>query len=345
MESSIPGSGSREEINKMLNEIEFLPGDFEFAEKDEEEKQKIVKSDSMIKSTLNRFRQMKGPMAGVAAIILIILMAAFGPYLSGYRYDEIVKVKIGNETYTASNVSPTLSYEGQENGALQGKKFLFGTDSLGRDLFTRTLRGTRISLLVAFVTIIINLLIGLPFGLISGYKGGMTDTIMQRFAEIINSIPGLVIISVLAVFIPKGIGLVIVAMALMGWVEISRITRASTLEIKEMEYVYASRTLGSKTGRILFKTIFPNAVGPIMTNLLFAIPGAIFTEAFLSFLGVGITLPDCSLGSLMADGFANISFYPYQIIPQVLILAILMVSFNAVGEGFEKALAPSAKDM
>ena len=328
----------------MEKDITFLPDDFEFAAKQTEDQAAAVKSDGMLVAVLKRFWDIKSARAGVIAIGVIVFLAIFGPFMSAFKYDELIVETVDGVTYTASNVAPTLSYEGQ-NGAFEGYVFILGTDNLGRDLWTRIWRGTRVSLLVALVAIIINLAVGLPIGLIAGYKGGMTDSVIQRISEVLNSIPILVVISILAVFMPKGVWLVILALAITGWVGISRITRAATLSVKEMEYVYASRTLGTPTGRILRRTIFPNTVGPIITNLLFAIPGAIFTEAFLSFVGVGITPPDCSLGALMEQGFENMSIYPFQLAPAVLILAVLMISFNAIGEGVEKALAPGVADV
>ena len=225
------------------------------------------------------------------------------------------------------------------------KTFLFGTDDLGRDLWTRTWYGARVSLMIAFVTIIIDMLIGMSYGLLSGYFGGRVDSIMQRFVEIANSIPRLVIVSVLAIFMPKGIGLVIVTLLLTEWIGMSKIARAEMLKMKEQEYVLASRTLGAGSGHIIFKEILPNTIGPIITQVMFSIPTAIFTEAFLSFVGVGIVLPQCSIGTLIEDGFNNITTLPYQIIPPILVLALLMLGFNFIGDGLREALAPKLEDM
>ena len=187
--------------------------------------------------------------------------------------------------------------------------------------------------MIAFVTIIIDMLIGMSYGLLSGYFGGRVDSIMQRFVEIANSIPRLVIVSVLAIFMPKGIGLVIVTLLLTEWIGMSKIARAEMLKMKEQEYVLASRTLGAGSGHIIFKEILPNTIGPIITQVMFSIPTVIFTEAFLSFVGVGIVLPQCSIGTLIEDGFNNITTLPYQIIPPILALALLMLGFNFIGDG------------
>lgn len=216
---------------------------------------------------------------------------------------------------------------------------------MGRDLWTRTWHGARVSLLIAFITILIDMIVGMSYGLVSGYFGGVTDNIMQRFVEVANSVPRLVIVSVLAIFMKKGMGLVIVALLLTEWIGMSKIARAEMLKIKEQEYVLASRTLGARSGHIIFKEILPNTIGPIITQVMFSIPTAIFTEAFLSFVGVGIVLPQCSVGTLIEDGFNNITTLPYQILPPILVLALLMLGFNFIGDGLREALAPKLEDM
>jgi len=173
----------------------------------------------------------------------------------------------------------------------------------------------------------------------------VVDHILQRFIEIAGSVPTLVIISILAIFMEKGIGLVIVSLLLTEWIGMSKIARAECLKLKEREYVLASRTLGAGSFHIIFKQILPNTIGPIITQVMFSIPVAIFTEAFLSFVGVGIVLPQCSIGSLIEAGFNNITILPYQILPPICVLAILMLGFNLIGDGFREALAPKLEDM
>ena len=249
---------------------------------------------------------------------------------------------------TCRNPSPVLQqlFTGKApEGNFAEYTFLFGTDDMGRDLWTRTWYGARVSILIAFVTIIIDMIIGMSYGLISGYFGGVTDSIMQRFVEIANSVPRLVIVSVLAIFMAKGMGLVIVALLLTEWIGMSKIARAEMLKTKEKEYVLASRTLGAKSGHIIFREILINTIGPIITQVMFSIPTAIFTEAFLSFVGVGIALPECSVGTLIEDGFNNITTLPYQILPPIIVLALLMLGFNFIGDGLREALAPKLEDM
>lgn len=289
--------------------------------------------------------------AGAAIVFLIIILAIGAPVISPYKYDEIVSLQsTDGRQLVAKNLEPQLGSPAKDANTLSpnnftDKTFMFGTDEMGRDLWTRTWQGARISLLIAFVAIFIDMIIGTSYGLISGYFGGYVDNVMQRFIEIESSVPTLVIISVLAIFMEKGIGLVIASLLLTEWIGMSKIARAECLKLKEREYVLASRTLGAGPLHIIFKQILPNTIGPITTQVMFSIPVAIFTEAFLSFVGVGIVLPQCSLGSLIEAGFNNITVLPYQILPPITILALLMLGFNLIGDGFREALAPKPEDM
>ncbi len=287
--------------------------------------------------------------AGALIVCLVIVFAVLAPIVSPYSYDEIVSIQTTDgRQVIAKNLEPQLGAPAQVDDAsanFADKTFVFGTDELGRDLWTRTWQGARVSLIIAFVAIFIDMVIGTSYGLVSGYFGGRVDNVMQRFIEIESSVPTLVIISILAIFMEKGIGLVIASLLLTEWIGMSKIARAECLKLKEREYVLASRTLGAGSFHIIFKQILPNTIGPIITQVMFSIPVAIFTEAFLSFVGVGIVLPQCSLGSLIEAGFNNITVLPYQILPPITVLALLMLGFNLVGDGFREALAPKLEDM
>ena len=327
--------------------------DFEFLKNRDIQTDTNFKSQTYWKGVFKRFFAKKRSVIGLVIVVVIMILAVFGPLLSGYGYREISSV-IDEETgkeIVAKGISPRIpwlhSLLGKEeySDRFFDKTFLFGTDDLGRDLWTRTWYGARISLLIAFVTIVIDVIIGMTYGLISGYFGGFVDSVMQRFVEIANSVPRLVIVSVLAIFMPKGIGLVIVALLITEWIGMSKIARAEMLKIKELEYILAGRTLGAGNFSIIFSDVLPNTIGPIITQVMFSIPTAIFTEAFLSFVGVGIMLPECSVGSLIEDGFNNITTLPYQIIPPIIVLALLMLGFNFIGDGLREALAPKLQDM
>ncbi|MBR6267590.1 MAG: ABC transporter permease [Selenomonadaceae bacterium] len=281
---------------------------------------------------------------GLVLVGLTILFAVLAPMVSTYSYQEIVSVTdAGGKEVIAKSLSP--QFAGGTEGMFSDRTFIFGTDDMGRDLWTRTWQGARVSLIIAFAAILIDMIIGTGYGLISGFFGGHVDNVMQRFIEIVGSIPTLVIISILAIFMEKGIGLVIVALLITEWIGMSKIARAECMKLKEMEYVLASRTLGAGRFHIIFKQILPNSIGPVITQVMFSIPVAIFTEAFLSFVGVGIVLPQCSIGSLIGAGFNNITILPYQILPPITVLGILMLGFNLIGDGFREAMAPKLEDM
>ncbi|MBQ9487648.1 MAG: ABC transporter permease [Selenomonadaceae bacterium] len=317
-------------------------GDFEFLTDRNIEVDLNFASQGYWKGVAVHFFKNKFAMTGLVIVAAMIFLAVFAPIVSPYAYDEIVEVTVNGEQIIAKNLAPL---ESDAQGLFADKTFLFGTDDMGRDLWTRTWDGARVSLIIAFVTILIDMIIGMSYGLISGYFGGYVDDFLQRVVEVISSIPTLVIISILAIFMPKGMWLVIFSLIITEWIGMSKIARAECLKIKEREYVLASRTLGASSFHIIFKQILPNTIGPIITQVMFSIPVAIFTEAFLSFVGVGIVLPQCSIGSLIEAGFNSITILPYQILPPITVLALLMLGFNLIGDGLREALAPKLEDM
>ena len=316
-------------------------------------------SQSYWKDVYKRFVSNKGALIALVLIVLITFFAIFGPGMTGYSYAEqnlsqknfaprvpgLEKLGIlnGNETMTTSTGSKIVN--GYEKKGLDDVYYWFGSDTLGRDIWTRVWQGTRVSLGIALVSAVINMTIGMSYGLISGYFGGVTDSIMQRFAEINNGIPRLVICTLLLMVLKPGFGTIVLTLVITEWIGMSRIARAEMLKLKEQEFVLASRTLGSGSMRIIFREVLPNIIGQIITQLMFSIPTAIFTEAFLSFVGLGIPVPQCSLGSLISDAFNSFTTHPYQIIPPIVVLAVLMLSFNMLADGLREAFDPKMKDM
>ena len=317
-------------------------GDFEFLQDRNIEVDLNFASQGYWKGVAIHFFKNKFAMTGLFLVTSIIFFAVFAPIFSSYAYDEIISVNVNGSQIVAKSLPPL---ESDSQNLFADKTFLFGTDDMGRDLWTRVWSGARVSLIIAFVTILIDMIIGMSYGLISGYFGGYVDDFLQRVVEIASSIPTLVIISILAIFMPKGMWLVIFSLLLTEWIGMSKIARAECLQIKEREYILASRTLGAGSFHIIFKQILPNTIGPIITQVMFSIPVAIFTEAFLSFVGVGIVLPQCSIGSLIEAGFNSITILPYQILPPITVLALLMLGFNLIGDGLREALAPKLENL
>ncbi len=303
------------------------------------------------KETLIIFSKNKGAVIGVFFIIFMVLLSIVGPHMNSYSYDLVQM-----EKQNMPPRIPGLEKLGIFNGVTEGidmyelknckdEYYWFGTDALGRDLFTRFCQGTRISLIVAFISAILNLIIGVGYGLIAGYYGGKVDNIMMRVIEIINGIPILVIVSLLVVVLSPGLTSIIIALAISGWIGMARLVRANTFRLKESEHIMASKTLGTGTIKILVKEIFPNLLSSVIVMAMMSVPEAIFMESFLSFIGLGIPAPQASLGSLMNDGYNHMLMYPYQLAIPTVFFAILMISLNLVGDGLRDALDPKQKRM
>ncbi|MBT9671972.1 ABC transporter permease subunit [Secundilactobacillus kimchicus] len=229
-------------------------------------------------------------------------------------------------------------------GAASNVHFWLGTDYLGRDLLSRILTGTRISLTVAVVATLVDLLFGVTYGMFSGWKGGRVDNFMQRLIEIIMSIPTLVIVVLLMLILKPGMWSIILTIAFSSWTTMARLTRAQTLELKEQEYILAARTLGESPIKIAFKHLLPNLSSIIIIQTMFTIPSAIFFEAFLSFVGIGIPNPTASLGTLLNDGQKNFQFLPYQMWYPAIVLSIIMIAFNVFADGLRDAFDPQTKE-
>ena len=316
-------------------------------------------SENFWKEVRKRFFKNKGAVVSLIVVLIIGIFAAFGPNMNGYSYSDqkltqknfapriplVEKLGIFDGDETLNTTTGKKIINGYNEKKLTDVYYWFGSDTLGRDIWTRVWEGTRISLGIALCAALIDFLIGMTYGLISGYYGGRVDSVMQRIAEIINGIPRLVIVTLLMLILPRGFITIVFALMITEWIGMSRIARAEMLKLKESEFVLASRTLGARDLRIIFREILPNIVGPITTQIMFSIPTAIFTEAFLSFVGLGIPVPMCGLGSLISDAFNSFTTHPYQIIPPIIVLALLMLSFNMLADGLREAFDPKFKEM
>lgn len=230
-----------------------------------------------------------------------------------------------------------------KNDVPKGKYFYLGTDYLGRSLAQRIIYGTKVSLIVALVATFFDLTVGVAYGIISGWKGGRVDNVMQRIIEIISSIPNLVIVVLMLVVLKPGMTSIILAIAISSWTTMARMIRAETLSLKTQEYVLAARTLGESPTKIAWKHLVPNLSSIIIIQTMYTIPSAIFFEAFLSFIGIGITAPETSLGVLLNEGQKNFQFLPYQMWYPAIVLCVLMIAFNLLGDGLRDAFDPKTR--
>ena len=274
------------------------------------------------KDAWRRYRKNPVAMLAVFILILIILGAIFVPMLSPYDYAEQDNFLV--------NRPPSPEHP-------------FGTDSLGRDLFTRCWAGARVSLTIALVATVINVIIGILYGGISGYFGGKVDMIMMRGVEIIYTIPDLLWVIMLMVVLGSGLNTIIIVIAITGWGSMARLVRGQILQLRQNEYVMASRILGGGFSHVIRRHLIPNIMGPIIIDLTFSIPSAIFTEASLSYLGMGVPVPLASWGSLANEGAKMLLLFPYQLLFPALLISLTMFSFNMLGDGLRDALDPKLR--
>lgn len=243
-------------------------------------------------------------------------MAIFGPSFSGYTYFDT--------NLAQKNQPPSLQN-------------WFGTDDLGRDVFTRVWYGARISLFVGFAAAFIDLIIGVFWGSVAAFSGGNVDRLMMRFADILYALPYMLVVIVIMMVLEPGLLSTLAAMTAVGWVTMSRIVRGQLVQIKQQDYVLAATALGASFPRILFKHLLPNAMGTIIVALTFTIPSAIFIEAFLSFLGLGIQAPVASWGTMATEGLPALDYYPWRLFFPAVFISITMLSFNMMGEALRDA--------
>ena len=330
---------------------------------DEEKAQQDVMSESTTFFKDGMRRLFKNPLAVMSLILLalIIVTIIVAPMIVPYGYEEIIKVE-GRRDLGAKNLAPfTFSQKEMEYMEKTGEELfphILGTDELCRDYFIRVIYGTRVSLVVGFFASIVVLIIGLIIGSISGYMGGKVDLIIMRIVDIIYSLPDLLIIILLSVVLNQilvfqpgtllaklgtNIISIFIVFGLLYWVSMARLIRGQILSIKENEYILAARSIGAKPGWIIRKHILPNCLSVIIISVALQIPSAIFTESYLSFVGLGVKAPMPSLGSLANAAREGINAYPHKLIFPAIMICLIVLSLNLLGDGLRDAFDPKLK--
>lgn len=286
-----------------------------------------TKAESVVRPSLSywsdawlRLRKNKLAMSGLIFLVILAIMAIFGPFISPY---DVNAQDLPNQFQKPS------------------WKHWFGTDAAGRDVFTRTWYGARISLFVGLMAALIDVTIGIIYGGISGYKGGRTDNIMMRIIEVLYGIPYLLVVILMLVVLGPGLFTVIIALTITGWVGMARIVRGQVLQIKNYEFVLAAQSYGASSGRIIRKFLLPNTMGPIIVQMTLTVPSAIFAEAFLSFIGLGVQSPYASWGVMANDSLgAILSGNWWTLFFPAFFISFTMFAFNVLGDGLQDALDP-----
>ena len=292
------------------------------SEIDELTTEKKYSRSSLYKDALRRLRRNKLAMLGLAIVIILILIAIFAPLIA--PYDPIARIKAD------SSLSP-------------GKAYFFGTDLLGRDIFSRVIYGSRISIEVGIVAVGISVVIGLFFGALSGYFGGISDIVIMRMADIFFAFPYILGAIVIMTVLGPGIVNIFIAIGILGWASFARIFRGSILSVKNKEYIEAARALGASNYRIITKHIFPNSMAPIIVFATMNVGVAIIVEAALSFLGLGVQPPTPSWGKMLAESLDYIDIAPWMMLFPGLAIVITVLGFVLLGDGLRDAFDPKLK--
>ena len=266
--------------------------------------------------------------------------------LKAYMYnDEEIQLNFSGRVDKDLEHEYVITYKNREITKkaknVMNKRYPFGSDNLGRDVLTRVMYGARISLTVAFVASLVNFIIGVTYGAIAGFEGGRVDNILMRIVDIINSVPLVLIIILLMVLVGnQGLWTIVMAIGLVYWVGMARLVRGQILSLKEQEFVMAATALGVSKKNIILRHLIPNSMGPIIVAMTMMIPSAVFTEAFMSFIGLGVSAPKASWGTLANNALSGILTYPYQLLFPALAIAVTMLAFNFLGDGLRDALDP-----
>ena len=319
-----------ENTKKIITENNYIPTpeDFEIVGANTTQSEVIYKpSLTFWQDGWRRFKKNKLALSFLGITLVFLFLAIFGQSLTKYSYRA--------QDLSAKFLSPTKGL---------GKGHYLGTDNLGRDLFARLSQGIRISMELSLITAAICVVFGTIYGAVSAYFGGIIDTIMTRIVEILLIIPSMIYIILLMVVMGNSVKTIIIAMSLTRWLNYSLLVRGEVLKIKENEFVLASKSLGGNFLWITLKHLIPNTLSVIIIRLTTDIPNIIFTEAFLSFIGLGVPIPQASFGNLVFDGFVNMTSYPYLFVIPSVVISLITLAFNIVGDALNDALNPKLRD-
>jgi len=319
-------------------ELAVGEGDVRSAERGE-----VVAGTSLWKDARRRLFRNKLAVFGIVVVVVITLASLVGPFLikriAGFTPDYIPT----NDIRLVKSFPPFTAPDGSFSWTHP-----MGTDNAGRDQFARVLQGGQISLLVGIIATLVSLIIGVGYGAISGYLGGRIDNVMMRLVDVLYSLPYIILVIVLLAMFrsstPIGqLVLLFIALGSVSWLTMARIVRGQVLSLKNQEFVLAARATGVSTPRIIFRHVVPNALGPVIVYATLTIPSVMLSEAFLSFLGLGVQPPYASWGSLAADGIQNIAIFPWQLIFPGVTMALMLFSLNFLGDGLRDALDPQMR--
>ncbi|MBQ3392305.1 MAG: ABC transporter permease [Lachnospiraceae bacterium] len=343
-------------LSMHVNMDDFIPA----TEKEKEYMVQMRPSTTAFKDGIRRLKKNKVAMVSFFIIIIITLAAIFVPMLWPYKYETMLGNQPGRPVDASFNNLAPFEYSTTEQKLMEeGQKIfphVFGTDSAGRDYFIRVVYGTRISLAVGFFASIIVLIIGLLVGSVSGYAGGKVDMVIMRFVDIIYSLPDMLMVILLAAVLKQAIGNTLegtplakigsniislfIIFALLYWVSMARLVRGQILSLREQEYILAAQAAGAKGSWVIRKHLIPNCISVIVISTALQIPSAIFTESYLSFLGLGVNAPMPSLGSLASDALNGINSYPYRLVIPAIVISLIVLSLNLFGDGLRDAFDP-----
>jgi oligopeptide transport system permease protein len=324
-------------------DLVHTPPEFAISEEDVHVSEgEIIAGTSLWRDAWRRLLKNKLAVFGLIMTLLIIVAAIIGPPIikatTGLTYDYIP-----SNADLIKSIPPFRAADGSFSWAHP-----MGTDNSGRDLLARVLLGGRISLMVGIISTLVSLIIGVSYGAIAGYLGGRIDSLMMRFVDVLYSLPYIILVIVLLAMFrsstPVGqLVLLFIALGSVSWLTMARIVRGQILSLKNQEFVLAAQATGVSTPRIIFRHLVPNAIGPVIVYATLTIPSVMLSEAFLSFLGLGVQPPLASWGSLAADGIQNLGIFPWQLIFPGVVMALALFSLNFLGDGLRDALDPQMR--